>query len=138
MINLSSIELRSNKLNKFKCGLHYSFVDTNRNIKKHLAANFEYLADKITENLDSHKREDFPEFLRAYVDTITKNVYATTDYTYKHLKGIIKDPNLVVVSGDKESCVVMMNKSDYQNKMQQMINDGIRAGIYKLTVDNTL
>ena len=30
----------------------------------------------------------------------------------------MKDRNLVVVSGDKESCVVIMNKSDYQNKMQ--------------------
>ena len=32
----------------------------------------------------------------------------------------------------------MMNKSDYQNKMHHMINDRIRAGIYKVTVDNTL
>ena len=36
----------------------------------------------------------------------TKNVYATTDYTYKHLKRIIKDTNLVVISADKESCVI--------------------------------
>ena len=43
-----------------------------------------------------------------------------------------------MVSGDKESCVVIMNKNDYQNKMQQMINDGIHGGIYKVTVDNTL
>ena len=43
-----------------------------------------------------------------------------------------------MVSGDKESRVVIMNKSDYQNKMQQMINDGIRGGIYKVIVDNTL
>ena len=43
-----------------------------------------------------------------------------------------------MVSGDEESCVVIMNKNDYQNKMQQMINDGIRDGIYKVTVDNTL
>ena len=43
-----------------------------------------------------------------------------------------------MVSGDKESCVVIMNKSDYQNKMQQMIHDGIRDGIYKVTADNTL
>ena len=138
LINLSSNELTSDEINQFKFGLHYSFVDKNKNIKKHLAANFESLADKITENLDSHKREDFHEFLRAYVDIFTKNVYATTDYTYKHLKRIIKDPNLAVVSGDKESCVVIMNKSDYQNKMQQRINDGIRDGIYKVTVDNTL
>ena len=38
----------------------------------------------------------------------------------------------------RESCVVIMNKSDHQNKMQQMINDGIHDGIYKVTVDNTL
>ena len=31
-----------------------------------------------------------------------------------------------------------MNKSDYQSKMQQMINDEIRDGIYKVTADNTL
>ena len=31
-----------------------------------------------------------------------------------------------------------MNKSDYQNKMQQMINGGICDGVYKATVDNTL
>ena len=118
--------------------MHYSFVDKSKNIKKHLAANFESLADKITENLDSHKREDFHEFLRADVDIFTKNVYATTDYTYKHLKRIIKDPNLVVVSGNKESCAVILNKSDYQNKMQQMINDRICDDMYKVTADNTL
>ena len=43
-----------------------------------------------------------------------------------------------MVSGDKESCVVIMNKSNCQNKMQQMINDGIRDGIYKVTAGNTL
>ena len=100
-------------------------MEKNKNIKKYLAATFDFLADKITENLDSHKREDFHKFLRADVDIFTKNVYATTDYTYKHLKRIIKDPNLAVVSGDKESCPVIMSKSDYQNKMQQMMNDRI-------------
>ena len=29
-------------------------------------------------------------------------------------------------------------KSDNQNKMQHMINDGIRDSIYKVTIDNTL
>ena len=65
LINLSSIELTSDEINQFKFGLHYSFVDKNKNIKMHLSVNFESLADKITENLDSHKREDFHEFLRA-------------------------------------------------------------------------
>ena len=53
LINLSSIESISDETNQFKFGLHYSFVDKNKNIKKYLAANFEPLVDKITENLDS-------------------------------------------------------------------------------------
>ena len=51
--------------------IRYSFVDKNKNIKKPLAANFESLADKITENLDSHKQEDFHEFLRAGIYKVT-------------------------------------------------------------------
>ena len=31
-----------------------------------------------------------------------------------------------------------MNKSDYQNEMQQMFNDKVCVGIYKVTVDNIL
>ena len=41
-----------------------------------------------------------------------------------------------MVPGDKESSAVILNKIDYQNKMQQMINDGTRDGTYKVTVDN--
>ena len=43
-----------------------------------------------------------------------------------------------MVSGEKESRLGIMNKSDYQDKMQQMINDRIRDGVYKVTEDNTL
>ena len=84
LTNLSSIELTSDESNQLKFGLHYSFVNKYKNIKNHPVLNFQYLADKITENLDSHKRENFHEFLRAYVDVFTKNIYGTTDYTYKH------------------------------------------------------
>ena len=31
-----------------------------------------------------------------------------------------------------------MNKIDYHNKLQEMINNGIRNGIYKVTEDKTL
>ena len=43
-------------------------------------------------------------------------MYTTTDYTYKHLKRTVNDENLVVVSGDKDSCVVLIGKTDYQDK----------------------
>ena len=104
-------------------------------MEKYLVASFESLADKITDNLASNKRENFHEFLQAYVEIFTKNVYAKTDNTYKHLKRIITDPDLVVLYNDKESYVVTMNKIDYHNKLQERINDSMGNGIYKTTED---
>ena len=45
---------------------------------------------------------------------------------------------MVEVSGDKESCVVLIDKTDYQDKLQKMVDDGIKNGIYKVAEDNTL
>ena len=45
--------------------------------------------------------------------------------------------NLVVLSGDKESCVVLIGKTDYQDKLQNMVDYGIKIGIYKVAEDNT-
>ena len=107
-------------------------------MKKSLAANFESIADRITDILQSDQRENFHEFLHAYVDIFTKSFFKTTNHTYKHLKRIINNKNLVVVSGDKESCVVLINKTDYQDKVQKMFDDSIKNGIYRVAADNTL
>ena len=72
---------------------------------------------KIKDNLQSDQRENFHEFPCAYADIFTKSVYTTTDYTYKLLKRIVNNKNLVVVSGDKESCVVLIDKTDYKDKL---------------------
>ena len=50
-INLSHIELTLEESKQLNLGLEYSFVDKNKNIKKFLAANFESIADRITDNL---------------------------------------------------------------------------------------
>ena len=97
LVNLSSIELTLVEIKQLKFALQQSFVYKIKNMKKYLAASFESLADKITDNLASNKRENFHEFLQAYVEIFTKNVYAKTDNTYKHLKRIITDPDLVVL-----------------------------------------
>ena len=116
IINLPNIKLTLKESKQLNLGLEFSFVDKNKDIKNFLAANFESIADRITDNLQNDQRENFHEFLRAYVDIFTKSVYTTTDYTYKHLKRIINDKNLVVVSGDNESCVVLIDKTDYQDQ----------------------
>ena len=51
---------------------------------------------------------------------------------------MIKDENIVIVSGDKDSSVVVMNKADYVMKLQNMIEEGILKGVYEETEDTTL
>lgn len=57
------------------------------------------------------------------MDIFAKNIYAMKDNTYNHLKRIIKNPNFVEVSGDKELCIITMSEIDYQNKLHQTIKD---------------
>ena len=72
-----------------------------------------------------------------HLDNSTKNMQQ--DNTYNHLHSlVIKNPNLVVVSGEKESSVVIMNKIDYQNKNRKIINGSLTVsytGISKSRVN---
>ena len=43
-----------------------------------------------------------------------------------------------MVSRDKESFVVLIDKTDYHDKLQKMVDDGIKNGIYKVAEDNTI
>ena len=78
------------------------------------------------------------EFLRGYTDIFTNNIYATKDYTYHNLRGMIQNKEIVVVKGDKDCSVDIMKKSDYVTKLDTMIDDGIMKGTYVETTDNTL
>ena len=61
-----------------------------------------------------------------------------TTLTYSNLKWLIKNDTLVVILGDKASCVIIMDKVDYVTKMEEMIKNGIQKGVYVETEDNTL
>ena len=86
----------------------------------------------------NEQREDLHEFLRAYTDIFSKNVYMTKDMTFANLRSLIKNDELAIIQGDKDSCVVIMNKTDYVRKIQEMINVGIRDGIYTPCEDDTI
>lgn len=58
---------------------------------------------------------------------------ASKDYTYHNLKELIKNDDVVIVSGDKNSCVLVMDKTDYVTKLEEMINEGISKGVYTPT-----
>ena len=98
----------------------------------------EFLADSVKDNIDHKNLEHFHEFLRGYTDIFTNNIYATKDYTYHNLRGMIQNKDIVLVKGYKDSSVVIMNKSDYVTRLDTMIDDGIIKGTYVETTDNTL
>ena len=56
--------------------------------------------------------------------------------TYKSLSNLINNKNIVILAADKETCTVILNRTDYQNKVNNMINEGITEGKYIETVDN--
>ena len=80
---------------------------------------------KIPSGIESRARKE--KMMKWIFQTLTKD---------RDWKIIINHNNLEVVSGDKESCVVLMNKTGYQYKLQKMVDDGIKNGIYKVAEDN--
>ena len=72
----------------------------------------ETIASQASPFVDQIKLKDFHGFLQAYTDIFTKNVIATKDYTYKNLKNLTESKDRVVMSGDKDSCVVILKRSD--------------------------
>ena len=101
----------------------------NKHLKKQLAAYSKTLLYRASVCVHRQNLEDFHEFLRAYTDIFTKNVYVTKDFTYSNLKNIIKNDKLDVLSGDEDSCVVIMQLEEKNIKLQNMTDDEIRQGI---------
>ena len=67
----------------------------------------------------------------------TENIYHTKNDTYCNLGHLIQNNDIVLLAGDKDSLVVVMNKKDYILKVDNMINEGIQQGKYEWTYDKT-
>ena len=44
---------------------------------------------------------------------------------------IRENEDITILSGDKDSSIVVMNKKDYNRKIDDLINEGIQQGNYK-------
>ena len=136
--NLSNYELSDIERKELEMGLEYSFVHKNKRLKQQLAVNMETISHSATKCVEDNKVEDFHDFLRAYTDIFTKNMYETKDFTYENLKNMINNNKLAIAPGDKDSCGVIMAREDYNDKLEAMLNDGINKGIYAGTEDTIL
>ena len=74
---------------------------------------------------------EFHQFLRNTTHTLANNVYHTKDDTYKKIKLLKNNKNIVIRSGDKYSSIDIMNKKYYDKKVEEMINKGVEQGNMK-------
>ena len=121
VVNLSNTILKNRKLQQLQYVLDHCFVDKNKNTKRNLATSLETVAERVTPIVEDSEKEDFHQFLRKYTDISSNNIYRAHDYTYYNLKRLSKDPETVILSGDKDSCVVIMNKNKI-NKFNRKIS----------------
>ena len=136
-INLSSTQ--SIDISPLEHGLKQCFVDKNKYIKKDIAVEFETLCSSVDKDISPDDKENFHEFLRSATNTFTQNVYRTKDSTYNLLKPLQTNKDIALLSGDKDSSVVILDISCYKEKINRLINDGISKGVYVIEEnDNTL
>ena len=121
-----------------KYGLHHSFIDKNRFIKRDLGVEFESLASSVDTFVPPESKEKFHQSLGNTTYKLPNNVYRTRDTMYHKTKFIRDNKDIVILSGDKDSSIVIMNRKDYSKKIDDMINDGMQQGKYKGTDDNIL
>ena len=119
IINLSNYQLNEKEYNQLKMGLNHCFINKDKNLKNHIAANMESIAYITSDKVDKTDLENFHEFLRGYTDIFAKNVISTEHHTYKELKTLIHNKDAVILKGDKDSSIVIMNKADYIKKWKQ-------------------
>ena len=88
----------------------------------------ESIAYIASDKVDQTDLENFHEFLRGYTNIFAKNMISTEDHTDKELKTLIHNKEVVILKGDKDSSIVIMNKTNYITKTETMIEEGIKNG----------
>ena len=59
----------------------------------------------------------FFSFLLLVLIEANCSLYCNVLISYKNLKNMINNDKLAIVSGDKDSCVVIMTREDYNDKL---------------------
>ena len=121
-MNLSDYDINSSCL---KYGLYHSFIGKNRFVKQNLDVEFESLAASVDEFVSPEVKEEFDQLLRNIIHTLTNNVYHTKDGTFNKTKLLRDNKNIVKLSGDKDSSIVVVNEIDYDKKVEEMIKERI-------------
>ena len=115
--------------------LHHFFIDKNKFINRDLGIELESLASSVNTFVPQECKEEFHQFIKNTTYKFLNNVYRTKDTIYHKTKVIRENRDIAILSGDKDSSIVM-NKKDYNRKIDGMINEGIQQERYEETDDN--
>ena len=105
VINLSDYDFDMERL---KYGLHNCFVDKSKSVKRNIAVELEIIAHLVKKDVSSEDMEYFREYLRKMTNKFTQNIYHTKDDTYHNIRHLLQNKDIVVLSGDKDSSVVVV------------------------------
>ena len=114
----------------------HSFVVKNKYVKQNIAVELEYLANRTNDNVNQVDKEDFHNFLRSSVNIISSNIFNSKDDPFSKLHNLRNNDDIVLLSGD--TLTVIMDKTDYIQKTENLLNHGIQDGKYVGSEDNTL
>ena len=81
-LNLSTENINTAPL---QYGLHHSFTDKNKYVKRNVAVELETLARVLDAHVTCTEKESFHEYLRSATNIITKNVYSDVITLTNHL-----------------------------------------------------
>ena len=131
--------MQSIDISPFEHGLKQYFEEKNKYIKKDIAVEFETLCSSVDRDISPDDKKKFHEFLRSATKTFTQNVYRTKENTHILLKALKTNKDIVLLSADKDSSVVILDTTCYKEKINRLINDGKSKGVYVTEeIDNTL
>ena len=111
VINLSGFNLK--RLKGLKYDLHHCFIDKSRLVRRNIATELEYLAHSVQKDISSEDLKTFHEYLRKITIRFTQNIGHTKDNAYHDLRHLRNNKDIVLLLGDKDSFVVVMDKVDY-------------------------
>ena len=98
VVNVSSEELDVENL---RYGLHHSYANKNKYIKRDIAVEFEILTAILDPFLNQSAKETFHEYLRSSTKVIANNVYQDSDNIFKSLNNLRNNSNIMILSAGK-------------------------------------
>ena len=78
--------------------------------KFYIAVEFEAIYSSAVEVISLDDKENLHEFLRSTTNTFSQNGYKIKDNTYNLLKPLQRNKDIVLLSGDKDSSAVILDK----------------------------